>query len=290
MVPDETGGPAPDRVAASFDAAAPSYDTHGVAFFAGIAARLVKHAEIMSGDQMLDVGCGAGAVTIAAARAVGTAGHVTSIDLSPKMLARTQGMCAALRLSNVSLALADAHDPPYAAESFDVVVASMVIFLLADHAAAVRAWLRVLRPGGRLAFSWNIAEDPRWQPVIAAVDAHVPGQAGLGVLLHHRPFGSITDVEAMLADAGYASIATTAAPVVAQYAGPRHWWAASWTQAPRIAWQYIPDDKQAVARDKAFGLLRDIRNPDGTLTRRAVIGYTTARRSTPSVGKERVRV
>ena len=58
----------------------------------------------------------------------------------------------------------------------------------------------------------------------------------------------------------------------------RQWWAASWSQAPRIAWQHIPTSRGKAARAAAFGLLRALRDQnDGTLTRRPVIGYTTAR-------------
>ena len=82
----------------------------------------------------------------------------------------------------------------------------------------------------------------------------------------------------MLADVGYTGIATAAETIETRYTGPRQWWAASWSQAPRIAWQHIPPGRRKAARTAAFGLLRALRDPnDGTLTRRPVIGYTTAR-------------
>ena len=181
-VPPPAGG-----VRAGFDAAAAGYETHGVTFFSAIAARLVQQAGLRPGDRVLDAGCGAGAALIHASRAVGTTGRVTGVDLSAPMLARAAATCAALRLGNVTLARADATEPPYADGSADVVTASMMIFLLPDPARALRAWLRLLRPGGTLAFSWNIAEDPRWAPVIAAVDACVPGGDGFAAVLHHPP-------------------------------------------------------------------------------------------------------
>ena len=233
---------------------------------------------------MLDAGCGAGAALIPASRAAGPAGHVTGIDLSAPMLQRAAVTCAARRLGNVTLARANAGQPPYAAGRFDAVIASMLIFLLPDPARAVRAWLDLLRPGGTLAFSWNIAEDPRWAPVIAAVDTHVPGAEGFAALLHHPPFGSVPAVAAMLTAAGGTAVTTTATAAEAHYTGPRQWWAASWSQAPRIAWQHIPPGQQPTARDDAFGLLEAIRNRDGSLTRRSVIGYATARRPGPAAG------
>jgi ubiquinone/menaquinone biosynthesis C-methylase UbiE len=274
----------PSRVIAGFDAAAPGYDTHGVTFFTAIAGRLIELARIRPGDRVLDAGCGAGAALIAASRATGTGGQVTGIDLSAAMLRRAAATCAALRPGNVALARADAAQPPYAAGSFDVVVASMVVFLLPDPARAARSWLGLLRPGGMLAFSWNVAEDPRWAPVIAAVDAYLPEGEGFANLLHHPPFASGVTVAAMLAAAGYTDITTTAADAEARYTGPRQWWAASWSQAPRIAWQHIAPNRQPNARDDAFRLLESVRNFDGSLTRRSLIGYTTARR--PASGRD----
>jgi SAM-dependent methyltransferase len=271
---DAAGG-----VLAGFDAAAAGYDTHGVTFFSAIAARLVQQAGVGPGDRVLDAGCGAGAALIPASRAAGPAGQVTGVDLSARMLERAAAICAALRLGNVTLARADATDPPAADGSVDVVTASMMIFLLPDPARALRAWLRVLRPGGTLAFSWNIAEDPRWAPVIAAVDAYVPGAGSFDAVLHHPPVTSTRAVQAMLADAGYISAATTAGTTETRYTGPRQWWAASWPQAPRIAWQHVRPGRWEAARTAAFGLLHPLRDQNsGGLTRRSVIGYTTARK------------
>jgi SAM-dependent methyltransferase len=153
-----------------------------------------------------------------------------------------------------------------------------MIFLLPDPARALRAWLRRLRPGGTLAFSWNISEDPRWAPVIAAAGACVPGRDGFAAVLHHPPITSTRTVQAMVADVGYTGIATAAEAIETRYTGPGQWWAASWSQAPRIAWQHSRPCQRKAARTAAFGLLRALRDQNGgTLTRRPVIGYTTAR-------------
>jgi O-methyltransferase/aklanonic acid methyltransferase len=267
-----------DEITAAYDAAAATYDTSGVTFFTAVGARLVREAGIGPGWRVLDAGCGASAATIPAAYAVGPEGSVTGIDLSRKMLARTAAVCTVRNLDNVTVALADAHDPPYAPGSFDAVLASMLVFLLEDPARAARAWHRVLRPGGVTAFSWIIAEDPRWVPVVAAVDARVPGGAGFAGLWHHPPFTSLSDVELMLTGTGYSEVATTEVIVPRRYTGPRQWWAVSWSQAPMLAWQQIPPGQRAVARDEVFRMLEDMREPDGSLVRETLIGYTTGER------------
>lgn len=266
-----------EQIRAGFDAAAPGYDTTGT-FFTQIATRLIEQAGLTAGDQILDAGCGTGQLTIQAARVVGPAGRVSGIDLSDQMLRRAEAYCAVLEPHNVTLTRGDAHEPPYRAGSFDAVIASMLVFLLTKPEQAVQAWYQRLRPGGRLAFSWNAAEDPRWQPIIAAVDAYVPGDDGFETLLHHPPFGSVAAVEAMLEAANFTDINTSTATIESRYTGPRHWWAASWSQAPRIAWERIPHNRHAAARADAFRLLEELRNPNGTLTRRSRIAFTMTRR------------
>jgi SAM-dependent methyltransferase len=264
------------HIAAAYDAAAASYDTFGVPFFTAIGARLVQEARVRAGHRVLDAGCGAGAVSIPAARATSPGGHVAAIDLSPKMLARTKTGAAALGLGNVTVAVADAHRPPYKPASFDAVLSSMLVFLLPEPAAAARAWRALLRPGRVAAFSWIVAEDPRWVPVIAAVDA-LAGDASFARLWHHPPFTGPQEVDAMLTAAGYDEITTSIVTVRRRYTGPRQWWAASWSQAPMLAWQNIPHRLRLTARSEAFRLLEAMREPDGSLTRDTVIGYTTAR-------------
>ena len=58
----------------------------------------------------------------------------------------------------------DAEDPAYPDWSFDVVLASNVMFLLDDPERAARRYAELLRPGGVFAFSWNVTEGPGWVP------------------------------------------------------------------------------------------------------------------------------
>jgi hypothetical protein len=60
------------------------------------------------------------------------------------------------------------------------------------------------------------------------------------------------------------------------YTGPRQWWQASWAEAPRLAWQHIPDADRDPARQAAFALLERMREPDGTLIRRVEMAFATA--------------
>ncbi|MEP7194199.1 MAG: methyltransferase domain-containing protein [Actinomycetota bacterium] len=71
-------------VTSLFDEIAEAYDQSGVAFFAPIAEGLVDLMDLAPGERVADVGCGRGAVTFPAARAVGPTGSITAVDISPE--------------------------------------------------------------------------------------------------------------------------------------------------------------------------------------------------------------
>ena len=95
----------------------------------------------------LDVGCGTGFLSLELAQR----GHrVTGIDFAPAMLAlaRRKAMQAG---ADIHFEEADAEALPLPPSSFDLVVTCHVLWTLPHPAAAIGEWIRVLRPGGRLA-------------------------------------------------------------------------------------------------------------------------------------------
>jgi ubiquinone/menaquinone biosynthesis C-methylase UbiE len=262
------------RVSAAYTAMADRWDTAGAAWNQPVAERLVELTGIAPPMRVLDVGCGAGAVSLRAARAVRPGGHITGIDLAAPMLARARDEAAAAGLDNATFEQADAMAPPFGPGRFDAVLGSFVVYLLPDAAGAVARWLTLLRPGGVLGFTWVVAEDPAWEPVFEAVDAFMPdGQPGWNA--YWRRWYSPAEAEAILT--GYTAVHTAAEPVTTRYASPEHWWESCWTQGPRLVWQHIPPDRRGVARDAAFALMDPIRAADGSYPRVRTTCYTMAR-------------
>ena len=63
------------------------------------------------------------------------------------------------------------------------------------------------------------------------------------------------------------------------YDSAEQWWQACRSQAPwAIAWRHIPASRREAARRDAFTVLRDLRAPDGTLTRTLTFACTTGRK------------
>ena len=71
---------------------------------------------------MLDVGSGAGATTIMAARSTGSEGHVTAIDLSPALLATATERVEDQGLHQIDLVRGDAQGHPFDPAAYDVVI------------------------------------------------------------------------------------------------------------------------------------------------------------------------
>ena len=119
-----------------------------VASFAGV-ANPFSLGRLAPGEDVLDVGCGAGTDSLVAAQMVAP-GRVTGIDMTPEMLARARSAAAELGATNVEFVEGDVERLPLGDASFDVVISNGVIDLIPDKAAVFSEIFRVLRPGGRL--------------------------------------------------------------------------------------------------------------------------------------------
>jgi SAM-dependent methyltransferase len=110
---------------------------------------LVRFAGIKSGDRVLDVACGTGVVSVTAAR---HGARVTAVDLTPELLeiARQNG-----RMANLSIDWheGDVEALPFDSGGFDVVVSQYGHIFAPRPEVALNEMLRVLRPGGVIAFS-----------------------------------------------------------------------------------------------------------------------------------------
>jgi len=113
------------------------------------AARLVNHARIRSSDRVLDVACGTGVVAITAAR---RGARVTALDLTPELLEHAREN-ATIANANVEWHEGDVEQLPFADAHFDVVASQFGHIFAPRPDVAVAEMLRVLKPGGTIAFA-----------------------------------------------------------------------------------------------------------------------------------------
>jgi SAM-dependent methyltransferase len=265
-------------VAAVFDRVADVYDQGGIPWFTPIARELVRLAQPVRGERALDVGCGRGAATFALAEAVGDDGHVTGIDLSPRMVEACRADIAGRGLSNVEVQVMDASSPSLTAAGYDLVVASLVVFFLPDPPAALAAWRQLLvTPGGRLAISTFAGRDRGWDEVDAIfrpylpagmLDARTTGAAG--------PFSSDSGVEELVRAAGYTSVRTAHFDLEVTFAGIDDWYAFSRSHGQRAMWDAVPEADHDTVKAAAGTHLERARGADGRIHLNQRVRFTLA--------------
>jgi ubiquinone/menaquinone biosynthesis C-methylase UbiE len=175
---------------------------------APVADVLINRARAKAAERIVDVGCGAGATTIAFAEKVGPAGHVMGIDISGPMLARARQVAPAGL--PVDFVLVDATVYPFEPASFDLVASRFGVMFFAEPAHSFANLRKALRPSGRLVFAcWrDPRENPFFMAPLQAVYKHAPRLPQLGP---EDPgpfsFASEARVHRILSEAGFSDIA-----------------------------------------------------------------------------------
>ena len=169
---------------------------------------LIEAAGIGTSDRVVDVGCGAGQLSLdCAARA--PSGWVTGVDLSGRLLEVARARAAEQGVGNVEFLHVDAQQHEFAAASYDLVVSRSGTMFFGDPVAAFTNLGRALRPGGRLVMMvWQGLARSDWirtifEPLAAGRDLGWPPEDGQSPLGLSRP----ERVREIFAAAGFADVA-----------------------------------------------------------------------------------
>lgn len=174
---------------------------------------LLDAVAVTTSERVLDIGCGSGETTCAAARATRN-GPALGVDLSNALLREARHRAAHEGLDNARFEQGDAQLHPFQAESFDVAMSRFGVMFFDDPTAAFANISRALRPGGRLAFlCWQDVGRNEWIATIGsalAAAVQLPAMGGDGP----GPF-SLADphrIRELLDTAGFADVSI--APLV----------------------------------------------------------------------------
>jgi ubiquinone/menaquinone biosynthesis C-methylase UbiE len=212
------------KAAATYDAAADHFDDEPLSFWDKIGRNTVARLGLMSGANVLDVGCGTGASALPAAQAVGPHGSVLGVDLAAGLLDRARRKATSSGFTNVEFRLADMTTLGYPDGRFDAVVSVFSIFFVPDMEGLVRELWRMVRPGGKLAVTtWGPRMfEPAYSRWLLAVKEERPD-------LHSafNPWDRITDVasvERLLLDGGVTNVEVTAEGGLQPLRSAEDWW------------------------------------------------------------------
>ncbi|HEX3280664.1 MAG TPA: methyltransferase domain-containing protein [Pyrinomonadaceae bacterium] len=120
--------------------------------FVPLTQALIEEAQIVAGQSVLDIGGGSGEPSLTIAGVVGPSGRVTFTDPTAGMVKASRERAQQRGLKNIEFHQAGAEKLPFADNSFDVAVGRLSSMFFSDVPGALREILRVLKPGGRLAF------------------------------------------------------------------------------------------------------------------------------------------
>lgn len=110
-------------------------------------------ASFKKGEIVLDLGSGGGFDCFLAAQAVGPAGKVIGVDMTPAMVHKARANAGKTDFDNVEFRLGEIDHLPVADNSVDIIMSNCVINLSPEKKKVYSEALRVLKPLGRLAIS-----------------------------------------------------------------------------------------------------------------------------------------
>lgn len=237
-----------------FDVSETSYDNFMGRYSMRLAPAFADFAGVQTGQKVLDVGAGTGALT---AELVRRGAEVAAADPSPLFVAALER-----RLPEVEVRSAAAEELPWPDESFDVALAQLVLAFMRDAPSGVAEMRRVVRPGGVVAACmW----DRQGMDMLAAVHRAQVAITPTETTEARTRYRSREEIEGLFAGDDFTDVRTTLLEVEREYSGFDEFWDALADGAgPAGAWvKALDDETRAKARDEVH---RQVGAPSGAFT------------------------
>ena len=232
-----------------FAASADAYDRFMGRYSIHLAPTFADFAQVSSGQRVLDVGCGPGALTTELVIRLGTS-SVAAVDPAEQF-----AVAARERHPGVEVQVAAAEQLPFADGEFDAALAQLVVHFMENPVRGLAEMARVTRDGGRVAACvWDHAGKqsplaPFWDAV-HRLDTAAPDESGMAG--GHQ--GHLTE---LLTEAGLTAVAEEAIPVRVEHDTFVAWWE-PFTLGVGPAGAYlssIDGARQAAVRDRCLAAL-----------------------------------
>jgi len=200
-----------------FEGAPASYDRFMGVYSVQLAPQLADFAGVRSGQHVLDVGCGPGALTSELVARLG-ADNVSAVDPSESFVA-----AIGERFPGTDVQRAPAEELPFADGTFDAALAQLVVHFMSDPVAGLREMRRVTRDGGAVAACvWDLpgGRAPMlsvfWQAA-RQLDPGIEGEAG-------RPGTRAGHLAELFEEAGLSEIQEAEFRARVEYTTFDDWW------------------------------------------------------------------
>lgn len=223
---------------------------------------LVDAVAPTSAERVLDVACGTGIVARTVAARLGPSASITGIDINGDMLALARQLAPEMEWLQ-----ADATDTGFPVAAFDVVFCQQGLQFVADPAAALREWRRILVPGGRLALSaWHNPDNPGYAAIRSALRRCLPEHPeAVGFVRAIFGLSNPTQIHELLLGEGFHNVRIAIHADVVKCPTPQTWIEAFLSAAPvRAIAELGHEEREHIVAD-AVHELREYIADDGSL-------------------------
>ena len=175
---------------------------------AGVTEHLIAEARIVSGERVLDIGCGTGETTLLAAAKVGATGTVLGVDISQPMLTHAETRATAQNLSNVTFGVGDAQTDDLL-EDADLVMSRFGVMFFEGPVTAFTNINRHMASGGRLCFAcWQSPKFNDWVSLPVSIARRYVTDEAPRDPLAPGPFAFADDkrIKRILGEAGWCDV------------------------------------------------------------------------------------
>lgn len=168
-----------------------------------VAEDLMRQAELIQGQRVLDVACGTGIVTRLAREQVGPDGSVVGLDINPGMLAVARSVTP----DNMPIEWyeASAENIPLPDESFDVVLCQLGLQFMDDKISALQEMRRVLVPGGHIILNMPGPAGELFADFAEAIERNI-GPRAAGFVTHVFSLHDLDEIQQLMSKGGFSNI------------------------------------------------------------------------------------